>query len=544
MNFAGAFDYIVIGAGASGAVVTHRLVQELDCRVLLLEAGSPDNAPAIHNTDIPSMVSLWTSPESDWGYQTVEQRHLNGRSIPIAQGKVLGGSTSINAMMYIRGNRRDFDYWNHLGNAGWSYQDVLPYFKRSEDYAGGASAYHGEGGPLQVVDYANPSPVSQAFVRAAMELGFGGDGWDCNGEQQENGAFFYPSTRTHDNKRCSTAVAFLHPILNHPNLTTATNAQVTRILTSGGRVTGVEYIHNGQQQRVQADSEVIVCAGSFESPKLLMLSGLGPAQQLAAHGITTVVDLPGVGQNLQDHMLLGVGYQCRQEQPFPNLLSEAGLFTYTTPGLSAASPDLQFFFGPVQYVEPEYQVEGPGFTFAPILTQPHSRGTVSLRSDNPLDLAMIDPNYLACEADLKVLVKGIELARELVKTRAFADLRGRELAPGAAVTSHAELAAYVRKVASTVWHPVGTCKMGLDAMAVVDPQLRVYGVDGLRVADASIMPKIVSGNTNAATIMIGEKAADMIIAAQSQQPSRERRPAITVTEEAASVKREAITALA
>ena len=418
-------------------------------------------------------------------------------------------------MMYIRGNRRDYDHWNYLGNPGWSYQDVLPYFRKSEDYEGGASEYHGSGGPLHVVRYASPAPVSTAYIEAAKELGYAGDGWDPNGEQQENGAFLYPSTRTPGNERCSTADAFLRPIMSRANLTIATNAKVSRILTSGTRATGVEYLQGGQTHQVKADAEVIVSAGAFESPKLLMLSGIGPAGQLRQQGIDPVVDLPGVGQNLQDHMLLGVGYQCLQEQPFPNLLSEAGLFTYTTEGLSAASPNLQFFFGPVQYVEPEYQVEGPGFTFAPILAQPQSRGTVSLRSADARDLALIDPNYLACDADVNVLIKGIELARELVNTRAFDGLRGRELAPGAAVTSKEALGAYVRKVASTVWHPIGTCKMGVDEMAVVDPQLRVYGIEGLRVADASIMPKITSGNTNAPTIMIGEKAADLIIAARA-----------------------------
>jgi len=517
MNFERTFDYIIVGAGAAGCVIAYRLVKNLGCSVLLLEAGGPDSNPAIHNTDMQSMTSLWGS-NADWGYSTEPEPGLGGRQISITQGKVLGGGTSINAMMYIRGNRRDYDRWKLLGNEGWSYQEVLPYLKKSEDYEGGTSAYRGIGGPLQVINYRNPAPVSQAFVSAAMELGYAGNDWDCNGEQQENGAFFYQSTRTPDNQRCSTAVAFLRPILEQPNFTATTNAQVTRILFDKHkqRAMGVEYLQDGNLHQVKAESEVIVSCGAFESPKLLMLSGIGSADHLEAYGIPLVVDLPGVGKNLQDHLLFGVGYRCKKEQPLPNLLSEAGLFTYTNNDIdtNTASPDLQFFFGPVQFLEPQYQVDGPGFTFAPILAQPESRGTVSLRSNNPKDLAVIRANYLQCDADVNVLVRGIELSRELVNTRAFNEFRGEELAPGVSVTSKSELSAYIRQVASTVWHPVGTCKMGRDRDAVVNPQLQVYGVEGLRVADASIMPTITSGNPNAATIAIGEKAADLIIAAR------------------------------
>ncbi|NCR15930.1 MAG: choline dehydrogenase [Microcystis aeruginosa LL13-03] len=513
MNFEKAFDYIIVGAGASGCVIANRLIENLNCHVLLLEAGELDNNPVIHNTDIQSMTSLW-SGNTDWGYSTEEEPYLNNRKISIAQGKVLGGGTSVNAMMYIRGNRRDYDHWNFLGNEDWSYLDVLPYFKKSEDYEGGASEYRGGSGLLQVVNYANPSPVSQAFVAAAMELGYGGNGWDCNGEQQENGAFFYQSTRTQDNQRCSTAVAFIKPILKNSKFTVETKAFVTRILISGNKAVGVEYLQDGKVHQVKSESEIIISCGSFESPKLLMLSGIGPSEHLQSHQITVAVDLPGVGQNLQDHLLLGVGYECKQEQPLSNLLSEAGLFIWTRSGISAASPDLQFFFGPVQFVEPEYRIDGPGFTFAPIVVQPQSRGTVSLRSNNPQDLAVIRANYLECPTDINVLIKGIELARALVNTSTFNEFRGRELAPGSSVTSHSDLTEYIRQVSSTVWHPVGTCKMGRDRYAVVNPQLQVYGVEGLRVADASIMPTITSGNTNAPTIMIGEKAADMIIASR------------------------------
>ncbi len=511
MSDATGFDYVIVGAGAAGCVIAYRLISGLDCRVLLLEAGGPDDVAAIHRADLPSMFSLWGS-DVDWKYVTEPQERLDHRGISIAQGKTLGGSSSINAMMYIRGNRRDYDHWNQLGNEGWDYESVLPYFRRSEDYEGGASQYRGAGGPLRVIQYAHPSPASQAFVAAAKELGFAGDDWDCNGAQQENGAFFYQSTRSSGDRRCSTADAYLRPILNHPRLSVETDALTTRVLLSRGRATGVEYVKGGNVRRVRADAEVILCCGSFASPKLLMLSGIGPAAQLRARGIDVVVDLPGVGQNLQDHLLLGVGYQCLQPQPQPALLTEAGLFVHTRDGLAAASPELQFFFGPVQFVEPEYRTDGPGFTFAPLNVQPQSRGSVELRSNDPRDLAVVRPNYLQCQTDTDVLVKGIELARRLAHTRAFDGLRGKELAPGEGVTARSDLEAYIRKVASTVWHPVGSCKMGRDLLAVVNPRLQAYGVDGLRVADASIMPRITSGNTNAPTIMIAEKAADMIIA--------------------------------
>ncbi len=512
MKFEQTFDYIVVGAGSAGCTIANRLSEDPNVSVLLLEVGAADTNPAIHKTDIQSMTSLWGS-ELDWGYSTEQEHYLNKRQIAIAQGKVLGGSSSLNAMMYIRGNRRDYDSWSRLGNEGWSYEEVLPYFKKSEDYEGGASEFHGVGGPLSIIDYRNPAPVSQAFVNAAMELGYKGNNWDFNGNQQEDGAGFYQSTRTNNNQRCSTAVAFLNPILERSNFTVQTKALVTRLLISKNQVVGVEYSQDGTLHQVKAESEVIVSCGSFDSPRLLMLSGIGDANHLKSLNIPVALDLPGVGLNLQDHLLLGVGYKCKQEQPSPNLLAEAGLFTRSGNNLDD-SPDLQFFFGPVQFLEPEYLWDGPGFTFAPILIGPQSRGTVTLRSNNPEDLAIIHTNYLEKDADIKVLVKGIQLSRELVHTHAFDDFRGEELAPGADITNESGLREYIRKVASTVWHPVGTCKMGRDRNAVVDPQLKVHGIAGLRVADASIMPTITRGNTNAATIMIGEKAADMIIASR------------------------------
>ncbi|WP_449062740.1 GMC family oxidoreductase [Planomonospora algeriensis] len=507
------YDYVVVGAGAAGCVVARRLLESLDCRVLLLEAGGPDDAPSVHDTAIPSMTSMWGAEDFSWGYRTVPQPGLGGRRVDIPQGRIVGGGTSINAMMYVRGNRRDYDRWSRMGNEGWGYEEVLPYFKRSEDFEDGESEYRGAGGPLSVVRYGRPSEVSMAFVAAVEEWSgrTGADrvagGVDYNGARQEGVGFYYQSTRSKDNRRASTAVGFLHPVLGHRNLTVATRARATRVLFEGTRAVGVEYTTGSRVHRVRAAAEVIVSCGALASPALLMLSGLGPAGHLREHGIAPLADLPGVGAGLQDHLLFGVAYESPRELAFPELLAEAGVFLHTRPPGEEDSPDLQFFFGPVQFVDERYRTDRPGFTFAPILARPQSRGTVTLRSADPGDLPVVDPRYLDRQADLDVLVRGIEIARELVGTAPFAPFRGRELAPGADAD---DLAGYARASASTVWHPVGTCRMGRDGEAVVDPRLSVHGVTGLRVVDASIMPTITAGNTNAPTIMIAEKAADMI----------------------------------
>jgi choline dehydrogenase len=512
MRFDDTFDYVVVGAGSAGCVIARRLVDRGDCRVLLLEAGGPDDRAAIHDTDIASMTSMWGDDEVVWPHVTAAQDGLRGRAVFIPQGRVLGGGSSVNAMMYVRGNRLDFDHWRDLGNDGWGYADVLPYFRRSEDFTDGASDYRGVGGPLKVVHYERASDASRAFAKAAVELGHRPPGFDYNAEQQENGPFFYQSTRTKDNQRSSAAVAFLQPVRDHPNLTVATGALATRVLLERGTAVGVEYAVGADVRRVRAESEVILSCGTLTTPALLMRSGIGPATHLGRHGIDAIVDLPGVGRNLQDHLLFGVGYQSLVDLPVPALLAEAGMFLHTGPASPGASPDLQFFFGPIQFVADEYRTDGPGFTFAPILTQPRSRGTVTLRSADPTAMPVVDPHYLQDEADLEVLLRGIAIARDLAHTNAFTGLRGRELAPGAAVVDRATLGTYIRDNATTVWHPVGTCRMGGDRDAVVDARLRVHGVDRLRVADASIMPTITCGNTNAATIMIAEKAADLISA--------------------------------
>lgn len=507
------FDYIVVGAGSAGCALAARLSENPDVRVLLLEAGGPDEAAAIHSEQVPDTISLWWTPELNWGYVTEPQTAMNNRQIPVARGKVIGGCSSINAMLHVRGSRFDFDYWNYLGNEGWSYDDLLPLFKKSEDFSGGADAYRSVGGPLRVVVHDKPTPVSECFFDAASEIGFTnkGRGFDYNGAEQTGSPFYYQSNKTREHTRASTAVAFLKPALSRPNLTVRSYAQATRLLFKGTRVIGVEYLQGGQPATVACDQEVIVCGGAYESPKLLMLSGVGPAATLKAHGITALVDLPGVGQNLQDHMIMGVCYLSKQEHPHgPTSIAETGIFTYTRDGLGHAAPNLQMKCGGLKFVSPQLDREGPGFTFAPVLTQPQSVGYVTLRSANPLDTAILQPNYLLSDEDMQVFLTGIELSRELAHSSAFAAFTKEEIAPGPDVKSVEDLRAFVRDNAGTLWHAVGTCKMGRDAQAVVDPQLRVHGIQGLRVADASVMPRIVAGNTNAACIMIGEKAADLI----------------------------------
>jgi choline dehydrogenase len=522
-------DYVVVGAGTAGCVLAARLSVDPNVRVALLELGGMDLNPAIYEPGLNPMFSLWDPHGADnWGYATVEQPALGGRSIDIARGKVLGGCSAINAMIYIRGNRRDFDGWSKFGVRGWTYDDVLPYFKKSETYHGALSAFHGDSGPVSVIDYRRPSPVGHAFVEAAATLGAGRRYNDFNGASQEAGAGFYQSTRTVDGVRVSGASAFVRPALGRANLQLLTEVRATRLLFEGDRVRGVEYAESGGVRTIAAEREVVLCCGAFETPKLLLLSGLGPARQLTTHAIRVVQDLPGVGANLQDHLLLGAGFESLVPLDPPEMLAEAGLFTWTPARSPSESPDLQYFFGPVQFIPRESMTGGPGFTFAPILAQPTSRGMVTLASRDPSALARVDPRYLSRDQDLSVLEYGIRYARELAHTAAFNRLRGRELAPGETVTGAAGLRDYVRQVASTVWHPVGTCRMGADMEAVVDDRLRVHGVRGLRIADASVMPTLVNGNPNAAVQMIAERAADFIRSEGEAVPTT---PSLTAREQ-------------
>ncbi|MBE9119639.1 GMC family oxidoreductase N-terminal domain-containing protein [Tychonema sp. LEGE 07199] len=500
------YDYIVIGAGSAGCVVANRLTEDSKTTVLLLEAGNPDTKPEIQ---IPAECFNLLGSEVDWAYFTEPEPYLNNRKIFHPRGKVLGGSSSINFMLYVRGNPHDYDRWQELGNPGWSYQDILPYFKKSENQQRGASEYHGVDGELSVTDLISPAPISQRFVEVSVAMGYHNNP-DFNGMQQE-GAGLYQMT-IKDGKRHSAAAAFLVPILDRPNLTTTTAALVTRLLFEGTRAVGVEYMHEGTLHQVRVNREVILSAGAFDSPKLLMLSGIGNQEYLESLGISVVVDLPGVGQNLQDHPLIPVVHLATQDlhPAITSSIVEAGLFLHSEGNLDAA-PDLQLIFSPVVLTFPPSS--DSGFTGLVCLIHPESIGSVSLRSPDPKDAPMIRMNYLQSESDMQKVVAGIKLLRKVFQTSAFDEFRGDEVAPGAGVNSDEALEAYIRETCSTVFHPVGTCKMGTDSMAVVDPELRVRGVEGLRVVDASIMPTITTGNTNGPIIAIGEKAADLIQAA-------------------------------
>jgi choline dehydrogenase len=498
------FDYIIVGSGAAGAVIAHRLTLA-GKSVLLLEAGGPDTQANIQ--DPGGFVQLWGS-DVDWKLGTEPQRSMADRSITINQGKVLGGSTSINAMMYVRGNPRNFDMWNALGADGWSYAEVLPYFKKSEDFEGGASEYHGAGGPLSVRVCPDDVMRSEHFLNAAVEHGFDGPGWDYNGERQENGVGFLQFHIARDGKRANSAAAFLAPLAGKKNLTVELGAEAEKLVLDGSKVVGVQYRQNGAVKTARAGSEVVVSAGAFGSPKLLMLSGIGPADHLKSVGVPVVADLPGVGQNLQDHVQLPVVFASKLNLPNTTLLTGNVLFTKMRDGMGAAAPDLQLNFTPSVPLPLKPILPFPSACiFLPILVQPFSVGEVTLRSANAQDPARIDPNYLSRQADVDALVKAVKLVRELAGTKAFSPVNGGELFPG----PDADLVNHARTQGSTLWHPAGTCKIGHDHMAVVDPQLKVHGLQGLRVADASVMPVVPSGNTVAGCFMVGEKAADMIL---------------------------------
>ncbi len=531
------FDYVIVGAGSAGCVLANRLSEDPHTRVLLLEAGGADRQREIH---IPAAFPKLFKSSCDWAYFTEEQPALKNRRLFWPRGKVLGGCSSINAMVYIRGHRSDYDGWRDAGCEGWGYSDVLPYFRKSENNSRGASEFHGASGPLEVCDLSWVNPLSRAFVDAAAECGLPRNR-DFNAAGQDGAGMFQVTQRK--GKRYGVAAAFLRPALRRPNLRVLINAYATRVLLDGTRASGVALIEDGKPHLVRAEREVILSGGTINSPQLLMLSGIGPAAHLRNVGVPVAADIPGVGENLQDHLILPVAFICRKPVslaaaeskrhvlrylmfgtgPLSSNVAEAGGFTRLQQAVPA--PDLQFHFGPVYYLDHGFtRPDGHGFTIGPTLIRPESRGWIRLRSNNPFDPPLIQPNYLGVESDVKLLVDGTKLARDIADARPFKKYRGGDYCPAASVRADTELAEYVREKVETVYHPVGTCRMGADAAAVVDPELRVRGIDGLRVVDGSVLPTITGGNTNAPIIMIAEKAADLIRGGGADEAAKRARP--------------------
>ena len=527
------YDYIIIGAGSAGCVLANRLSADPSLRILLLEAGGRDTHPLM---SMPlAFFQLLRRPEVNWGFETEPEEHANGRRIPVLRGRTLGGSSSINGMMYTRGDPRDYDQWAQIGNIGWAYDDVLPYFKRSETNWRGHSEFHGGDGPLSVSRHPTDNDLFRAVAQTAESKGYRvTDDFEAGDAE----GFGVPDFTVHDGRRGSTAKRFLQPVRTRPNLEVVINATCTRIVLENKRATGIEYLADGRLMKARAAREVILSGGAYNSPQLLMLSGIGPGGHLREMGIDTVLDLPGVGRNLQEHPSLPMRFDSKKPMDFEKsirfdrLAASVARWQFTGKGLPATlpltaiaflktmenleRPDLEILMIPTAM---DANVWFPGIkkgrghviSASCIILRPDSRGTVELRSANPLDAPRIRWNLLAEQSDRALLRRGVRWMRDFVRAAPLSDFVGDEVLPGPQVDSDEAIDAYARGMTGTAHHPTSTCSMGTGSNSVVDPELRVHGIEGLRVVDASIMPIIVGGHTNAPTIMIAERAADLIL---------------------------------
>ena len=521
------YDFIIVGGGSAGCVLAARLSENPEITVLLLEAGGSDWHPFFK---MPAGFAKMTKGIGSWGWHTVPQKHMGNLVMRYTQAKVIGGGSTVNAQIYTRGNAQDYDEWRQLGCVGWSYEDVLPYFKKSEDNDTFDNVFHATGGPLGVSQPSAPLPICEAYFKAANELGIPTNS-DVNGETQD-GVGFYQLTQRNA-LRSSASAAFLDPARSRANLTVKTKAEVLSLKTEKGKAVGIEVFKGGQNKTIHADQEVIVSSGAIGSPRLLMLSGIGPADHLQELGVRTVLDKPEVGSNLQDHVdlftisectgdhtydkyakpfwsaIAGIQYLLTRKGPVASSLFETGGFWYADE--NARSPDIQFHLGLGSGIEAGVsKMRNPGVTLNSAFLRPRSRGTVRLQSADPAKHPLIDPNYWSDPYDKEMSIRGLKLAQEIMRQPALEKFVQRELIPGPDVKTDEEYAAFAFANAKTDHHPAGTCRMGPDDDAVVDNELKFKGIDNLRIVDASIMPRLISSNTNAPTIMIAEKAADLI----------------------------------